>query len=434
MALTPLFPAANNLDVPYKKSDGITNPDQTLPEPGCWFDDTIHDVLTGHYPQVSQITDYEVTGTFNSSATWTITVTPLTTQSGTAAAAHAQAAASATFEASGSTAAQVAAGLIAAINASTTTLAGAITGSNIASYVFAEAGASTSKVRLTARTPGATFEATVSSTTAGDSATATEIASPVTDTVKVGLYYAIDTSKGTNGRDKQGRPYLTKITSATDPANIVGPIFKGSDTQPVAQGFAYREYKAGQAIPLTRYGHVTAYSEAAVTLSSGPEPVYVRHTASGDYLAGMAADATRAAVGATANVWTGTPTVTNSVEYSVTIAFGDETVLLTYVSDGAAADTEIVAGLKVELAKYNTSVGQPLYGITASGTTTLILTGPDDGRGFTPATAATSPGVITWVESDAEVSTHHLLPRGDQFIAPSTRIGPAVVAVPVTPA
>lgn len=432
MALPPLFQASTLSAVPYLKSDGVTRPDSHIGEPGTWYDDSRNDVISCHYPEVVQVSDFTPTGTFNSSATWTLTVTPLTTQSGAAAAAHGMVAESVSFAASGSTAVQVVAGLVAAVATAATTLttAALATWNRLASFVTVEVSpASTGKLRLTARSSAATFSAVITSTLAGDSYTETVITSPVTDTLKVGFYAAIDTTKGTNGRDANGKPYLKAVTSTTPANEIVGPIFLGSNTNDVARGFAYREYEAGRTVPAVSYGHCVAYGESAIALASGPEAVYVRHTTSGDYLAGLAADATRAAVGATANVWTGTPTVTNSVLYVVDIDFNGTQTTLKYVADGSAADTEIVAGLKAQLALFNTSSG-PLYGITAtSATTTIVLTGPSDGRAFTPSTIGAA-GAITWVETTAEVSTHTLLTRGDKFIAPSTRIGSIAVDVP----
>ncbi len=431
MTLPSLFPFTNNFDLPYRRTDGVTNPDQTIVEPGSWFDTSINDTGTANYPPVVQVTDYEITGTFNSTATWTITLTPVSTQSGTAASAHAMALVSVSYTATTQSAANTVIGINAAINLAITTIAGAYGTGNMASYVVASVGATTAKVRLTARTPNFTFTAAITSTLAGDGYTATAIASPVTGTIKPGLYYALDTTKGTNGYDAAGHPYITAITSSTAPANIIGPIYKGTDTQPVARGFAYREYVSGQNIPYAKYGHISAYADKAIPLSSGPEVVYVRHTTAGDYLAGMASDATGAAAAATIAKWTGTPALTNSALYVVTIAFGNETVVLQYTADGSAADTEIVAGLKLELAKYN-AAGGPLYGITAtSATTTLVLDGPADGREFTPVT--TSAGAVTWVHTTTGVSTHTRLTRGDKFIGSSTRIGPSRVAVPVTP-
>jgi hypothetical protein len=432
MSLPPLFPFTNNLDIPFLKTDGVTNPDETIIEPGCFFDTSINDVGTAHYPQVVQVTDYELTGTFASSATWTVTVTMLTTQSGTSAAAHAMAPASTSFVATADTAADTVLGLIEAINAAITTIAGAYTGGNIASYVVASVGASAAKLRLTARVPGATFSAVITSTVGGDGYTATSIASPVTDTIKVGLFYGIDTSKGTAGYDKEGRPYFTKITSSMSAATFRGPIFRGSDTQPVEPGFAYREYKSGQNIPYAKYGHISAYGEKAITLSNGPEAVYVRHTDAGDYLAGMVTDAAGAAVGATANLWTGTPTAVDATDYAFQVSVVNNlgvtvTEHVGFTSGAGTTATLIVTGLKAALALKPTLTGL----VAGGGTSTITLTGPADGRAVTVTNLG--PGTIAFVETNPEVSTHTRTTRGEMFIAPSTHIGRARIAVPVTP-
>lgn len=429
MALPPLFVPQSLTTIPFLKSDGVQRHDLSIDEPGVFYDDSAHEAITAHFPEITQVTDYLITGTFNSTATWTLTVTPVLTQSGASAASHGMEALSVSFVAVSKTAAEVIAGLIAAIaTAATATTLGTLSSwSRIGSYVTAIVSpASTSKIRLTARSSGATFTAAITSTTAGDSYTTTAITAPVTDNAKVGFYMALDTDQGTAGYDKQGKPYLKKITSSTAAADIIGPVSFGADTKEVAQGFAYREYEPGN-VPIALYGHITAYCEAALAFASGPEAVYVRHTDAGDYLAGMAADATRAAVGATANLWTGTPTSANDTVFTMTIAFGTVVEQLSYLSDVSSSATEIATGLRAELAKY-TGAGGSLYGLTGSGTSTFIITGPADGRGFTPVN--TGVGVVDWVETDAEVSTHTLLTRGDKFLAPTTRIGSAKVDVP----
>lgn len=432
--LPSIFPSHSITDRPYRKQDGVFSPDSQSVEPGEYVDNALHDEDTGTFAPVVQTLDLEPTGTFASNATWTLTVTPLSDQYGNPGSALAMAPESVTFVASGSTKAQVVAGLVAAITAATaaTTLTSGATWNRIGSYVKGIISpASADKLRLSARTAGAQFSATLSSSLAGDSATETVIIAPIDFTLKVGFYVALDTSKGAAGFNPNGKPYLKRVEPSTPPSQIIGPIYNGANTQPVESGFPYREYKAGNNIPFVLYGHPAAYAEKVIALASGPEPVYVRHTASGDFIPGMVTDAAGAAAGATANVWTGTPTVTNDTLYQQQIVFGTKTVVLQFVSDGTATAAEIVTGLLADLAKYN-GAGGPLFGIVGSGTTTLILTGPADGRGFTPSSISLVGGLVTWVETTAEVSTHILMTRGDKFIAPNKRIGATAVDVPVT--
>jgi hypothetical protein len=428
MTLPPLFPSRDPSRTQFALTDGLGA--KNLPEPGFVYNGELHDAAVANYDAGVQITDLEPTGTFNSTATWTLTITPTTTPWGSAA-ADGMGTAYVQYVASAKTKAQVVAGLIAAATTSVTptTLAAAAAYNRFRAYVGCVEGATNEKIRLTSVTAGQGFLIAISSTTAGDSGTETAIETVSTATVKVGLYYAINRNKGTNGYDSNGKVHLTVVGPSTVVADIVGPIENGSGTNALSPGYCYREFAPGSVVPYTRYGCVTAYTEAAVATAG--VPVYVRHTvdSTGDYIPGLAADATRAAVGATAGIWTGTPAETNGALYSMNVVFGLATVAVNYTGDGSAADTEVVAGLKVELAKY-TAAGQPLYGITTSGTDTLILTGPADGRDFTVATPATSAGAITWVETEAAVSTHTLLTRGDKFVATTTRIGSAPVAVP----
>jgi hypothetical protein len=431
MALPPLMPPIT-LNSRRPRSQGVTRPTSQVIEPGQFYDDALNDVLTAHFPEVTQVTDYEITGTFASSATWTIVITPLTTRSGTAAAAQAMEPVSISYTATAQSAADTVTGIIAAINTSATGLTPAVlaTWTRVRGYITASAGATTAKVRLTARA-GITFSAVITSTLAGDSYTATAIASPVTSTMKVGLYVALDTTKGTSGYDANGKPYITAVTSSIAAANIIGPVFLGDGTKPVERGYAYREYETGN-IPLAKYGHVTAYGEKAIALASGPEVVYVRHTTSGDYLAGMATDAAGAAAGATANLWTGTPTAVDSTAYAFNVSVVNNlgvtvTELVTFSSGAGTTATLIVTGLKAALLAKPTLTGL----VAGAGTTTLTLTGPADGRAVTVADVG--PGVLTFVETTPEVSTHTRLTRGDKFVAPSTRIGSVRTAVPVQP-
>jgi hypothetical protein len=288
--------------------------------------------------------------------------------------------------------------------------------------VSAEAG----KLRLTAAAAGQEFTVTLTAPV-GNTATAATVASPSTTTMNVGFYVAIDRTKGVNGFNAQGQPYIKSVEASTAGADIIGPVYLGQDTEPVNPGFAFREYAEGSNVPIVRHGPVVGYAEEIIP--GADLRVYVRHTAGGDFLPGMAASATAAAAGATANVWTGTPTAANDTVYQQQIVYGSAIEVLTYLSDGTATDQEICDGLRAQLALRN-GVGGPLEGITGSGTTTLILTGPADGRGFTPSSIGV--GSLAWVETTPEVATHILHPRGDRFGAPSIRVGPAPIRVPVT--
>lgn len=424
------FPTQDLTAIPFLRSSGTTRVDFRYAEPGQWWNNKEGDLKSAHYPAVTQVIDVELTGTDPNTGTWTVIVTPLTTQTG-AAAADAMAPASISIASTADAlTANVTDLIAAAVNASELeTGADLASWNRFRSYVTASAGATTVELRLTAVQSGMTFSVAVTPAEAGNSSAQTVIASPSTTTLKVGCYAELDTSKGSSGYDAHGRPYLKVISSSSTIANIVGPIYLGADTEPLEAGALFREYAQRSTPPIVTHGYPLACNDSLIAASSTGTAVYVRHTASGNYVPGMVSDATGAAVGATANVWTGTPTVTNSVLYVVDIQFNGTQTTLKYTSDGSAADTEIVAGLKAQLLLFNTATG-PLYGITAtSATTTLVLTGPSDGRSFTPSSVG-SAGANAWVETTAGVTTHHKLTRGDKIAASATIIGSIPVNVP----
>ncbi len=112
--------------------------------------------------------------------------------------------------------------------------------------------------------------------------------------------------------------------------------------------------------------------------------VYVRHTAGG---AGETAGRLRNDLDGTAQVTTITPTPVNSATYFVSVDGRG----YSFTADGSALDSEIVTGLKDLINADADAV------VTASGTTTLILTADEAGNAFTTslgsnlAAAATTP-------------------------------------------
>ncbi len=118
-------------------------------------------------------------------------------------------------------------------------------------------------------------------------------------------------------------------------------------------------------------------------------------TSDAEYKAAVAAFSqekkpTKIAIGrrtaAVAQVVTITPTVVNNFSYVVTI----NGTAHTYVSDGTATDAEIVAGL---LALIN--AGAQAAKVTATGTTTLVVTADAPGEPFTYAVGTNLSAVLT---------------------------------------
>jgi len=424
--LPPLFPADSITKIEFLPSEGVVEPYRRYGEPGTWWNCERKDTCTGCFPAVTMIVD-NLLASGPSDGTWSITVTPITTQSGSAAADW-MAPATIQYTTTGAEADNVVVlGLIAAAN----TGANLLTASDVdnwnrfRSYVALSVGGTAATLRATAVQSGMTFSIVVTPV-APSTVTPTTVASPDQSTLKVGGYVAINRTQGTNGYNDLGQPYLTQISSSTPVADIVGPVYLGADTEPLTSGYKWREYDESSAVSIASYGVMLAYGETAIGAASTDTSVYIRHTQDGDYFPGMVTDAAGAAAGATANVWTMTPVVVNDTLYQLEITYGLEVVVLEYLSDGTAADTEITAGILAELNKRN-SVGQPLAGITGVDGATLVLTGPAAGTSFTPVSIGA--GDMGEVETTAGVTTHILFAR-DKFKAPSTAVGPVPVAIP----
>jgi hypothetical protein len=426
MTLPSLMQAQDLTRIQFQSGDDPM-PELRYTEPGTWARAAHGELMAAFYAAVTQVTTVLLGGDDPSTGLWKFTVVPITTQQGSAA-ADSKAPASFEYTAAATPLATVRTNLIAAALATgkIETAADLATWNRLNSYVTVEAGAALT-LKFTAVAPGMKFNVLVTKPS-GNTYSLTNVSVPGETKLNCGCYQVIDRTKGTNGFDAKGEPFLRAIADSSDnPADFVGPLFFGVGTEPLEPGDSFRQYGEGSDVSLPKWGQLNAYGEGAVTAVDGP--VYIRHTASGDYVTGMVTDAAGAAVGATANLWTGTPTPADNTLFTVDIQFEGKQITLKYKSDGSGADTEIVAGLKVQLALHN-AAGGPLHGITAtSATTTLVLQGPADGRPFTPSSIG-SAGAIGWVETTPEVSTHYMHPRGDKFVGNSAGVGSVPVDVP----
>jgi hypothetical protein len=109
---------------------------------------------------------------------------------------------------------------------------------------------------------------------------------------------------------------------------------------------------------------------------------------------------------AVAQVVTYTPTVLNSTLYTVTI----NGTLHSYTSDGTATDAEIVAGL---IAAING--GAQAAKVTASGTTTLIITSDNAGESFTYAASSNLAGVLTTPNNGVQEDIQAVIEASDDW-------------------
>jgi hypothetical protein len=424
------FPAYDPTRVPFKRSDGLTRPQLRYAEPGKWWKSTRggEELVSACFPAVTTVIEHLLTGSDPSTGTWTLTVAPVLTQTG-AAGPDGLAAASISFVAAADTLADIVLGLIdAAETGATLTDA-----SDLANWVrfnsyVALTGDGAETLTFTARASGTTFTVTVTAP-AGNGSTETVVSSPDTTVISVGCYVALDTDQGTDGYNDQGQAYIKPVESDTPADEILGPVYLGDGTEPLEPGDLYREYNQGSDVALASFGKILAYADKAIPASSIGSAVYVRHTTVGNFRAGTASDADGAEDAATADVWTGTPTAVNDTEYIFEIDWNSNIVQITVLADGGTSATEICNSARTEIAKY-TGAGEALFGLTASGTATLILTGPADGRGFTPSQSQASAGTIAWVHTTTGVTTHTLLTRGDRWLASSPAVGSAPVDVP----
>jgi hypothetical protein len=114
-------------------------------------------------------------------------------------------------------------------------------------------------------------------------------------------------------------------------------------------------------------GGVNMVTEQAVTPL---DPVYVRHTANGSPGANEAVGRVRKDADGVAEVHTITPTAVNATIYALDVSVGGKNYSFEYLSDGSATAQEICDALRALMAADAAFSAL----ITASGTTTLILT------------------------------------------------------------
>lgn len=136
-------------------------------------------------------------------------------------------------------------------------------------------------------------------------------------------------------------------------------------------------YPAGQAVNVARKGRFWVKVEEAVTAG---DQAYIRYNADG-----LGNGAWRKSLDGAAQVITYTPTAVNDYAYSVSV--GNYTY--TYQGDGSATATEIGDAFRTLI-----NADTALHGVTASGTTTLILTGAA-GASFTYSASANMAAAVT---------------------------------------
>lgn len=428
MTLPSLFIPEEVTREEFLREDGLVE-NLRYAEPGQWLDGRRHDVRTVIHPQVTMVLDEELTGTDPSTGIWTLTVTPIDSGSGPAAADW-MGPASVSVEVTGRTLEEVVTDIIAAGEASATlnSFAAVQEWQRLMSYVILSVSpVGAEQLRLTARQAGQEFQVTITAP-AGNGATETVIQSPTTDTAKLGFYMAIDRAKGTNGYNEFTQPYVKTVEAGTPAADLIGPIMYTNGAQPFSGGEPYKEYSAKVVNNLAAalYGDPVCYGEAAIPAADANGVLYVRNTASGDLIPGMVAGATAAAAAATAQVDDVTPTTANDTQFSLRVEIDGEIVgTLNYLSDAGSSAIEEADGLRADLLAQGGFGGR--ITADAAGASPMVLTGPATGEAVTYV--STGAGILTVANVTPAASEHTAHPV-DKILKPSQRIGSVPAAKP----
>ncbi len=225
----------------------------------------------------------------------------------------------------------------------------------------------------------------------------------------VALKFGRAVCRGTADRD------VKLPTSAAEAAACIGVTLLSQSIESSATGDP--QYPVGSDVPVLKKGRVWVQVTEAVVAGS---PVYVRYATgladTGDVDKGGFSDTGDG----TAQVSTLTPTAVNATRYTVnlsgkTLAGAAYSEVFTYDSDADATAAEIVAGL---LALINAST----VPVTASGTSTLILTADTAG---VPFTVDADPNLSVAATTANAATAERLL--GAEFVTSASADGLAVV-------
>lgn len=437
MPLPPLMPNYDQTRIRFQRGDE-DRPDLRHSEPGTWWNNRRGDLVSFIFPEQKQVVDLLLGGDDPTTVAgdFVLTVYPVKTQTGTAGSDGLGPASIALKAQPINTALADAVGDLidlAEDGAELLTPNDLNDWNQLIRLVKLEVGGTPETLRVSALNTGSTFIVTLTAPS-GVTVTQTIVSSPDTSTIKVGFYAAINRAKGTNGYNKQGQAYIKEIDPTTPREDIVGPIYLGNETEAVEAGFAYREYKPARDISGVLYGEPLAYGELIVPTSAIGSRVYARHTNGSDFLRGMAADRATAELGATAVVLTLTPVGANATlyEFDVFVA-GTKIGTVSYTSSGAATADEIAAQYRSQLlaiaTAYQSKIGVAPYTLNAANGSPVVLTGAADGANVVLTPTANNVGNNGIVITTPAVSTHHLVVRGDRFLAESLRIGSVPVSV-----
>jgi len=172
---------------------------------------------------------------------------------------------------------------------------------------------------------------------------------------------------------------------------------------------AVDSYPIGSMVGVREEGDVHVRNTSATAAAIGDPVHVVIATTGGDLLGEVRPDRD-----GTADVWTITPTAVNDAVYGLSIHFPawEDQPAMTFVvppvtADGSATATEIVTLLAASIA----TVSELPSLLTTSGTTTLILTGDQEGRPFTVYDSAEAGDYASITHTTTAAAYTMLAPR-----------------------
>lgn len=282
--------------------------------------------------------------------------------------------------------AAAAAALVLLINAS-----GSLRGHVVASSASAV-------VTLTFQHPNVVYG--VATTVVGSTATVAQTQAPGGTAIPVARFVQRGTVVG-GPPPSRGAPALAALTSATTAAQISGVTLRRNmlPNGESALSTADDVTPIGKMADVRSEGLVALLNSGGGTAAAGGQIHVVISEAGGDSIG----EARASAAGATAEVWTMTPTAAEldfmlQVEWTRSDGSVETTILSSANPDGSATQTEISDGFRASLTQAQAD-GR-LTGFAGSGTTTFILTGPV-GQSFTVSNVG--EGVVAAVETTPAV-------------------------------
>lgn len=193
--------------------------------------------------------------------------------------------------------------------------------------------------------------------------------------------------------------------AAGDSAKLLGALFNSPARDNIGTTTGLKAGALGNV--LSRGRCWMQYDGSAPAIS---DPVYCRFATSADTLRTQKGAVRKDADGV-ADVWTLTPTAGNSLTYGLRVQAPSGAVFnFDVVSDGTATATEIVTSFKTAMAANAAFTAE----VTASGTSTLVLTAVAAGKAMAPS--ATGDGAFASITNTTPAAPTAFLVNGARFL------------------